>query len=133
MKTLFESKILFGLMALVFSTAAPATEPIMTIKSVQTTKPLTVFSAPGKTSSDLPGIQPDQFSSMVNLPVLEERGSYVKVRLVDGKQVWILSEKVRLDRAARCGTITPADVVTTVKRETNAPRGIGEACAKGGK
>jgi uncharacterized protein YgiM (DUF1202 family) len=133
MKALLDSKLSFSLMALLISTLAQAAEPIMTIKSVQTTKALTVFSEPGKTSSDIPVIQPEQFSTMVNLPVLQESGSYVKVRLADGKQVWILSEKVRLDRAAKCGTITPADVVTTVKRETNAPRGIGEACAKGGK
>lgn len=133
MRDHFPSAATLYIIAVAFSNATLASEPLMRIKSVHTAKPLAVFSEPGKRSQDASGIQPQQFSEMTNLPVLEEKGSYIKIRLADGNQVWILSEKVHLERSATCGGTSPADVVTTVKRETNAPRGIGEACAKGAK
>lgn len=133
MRVSFAVRFSLGLCAVMLSSVALANEPMMKIKGVQSTKPLAVFSEPGKKADGSSGIAPEQFSSLVNLPVLQESGSYIKIQLADGRSVWILSEKVRLERSASCGTVTPADVVTTVKRETNAARGIGEACAKGGK
>lgn len=133
MKALLGLSLSLALCAWAAPSAVLANEPLMKIRGVQGTKPLAVFSEPGRKSDSPESIPPEQFASLVNLPVLEERGTYIRIRLADGKPVWILSEKVRLERSAHCGSVTPADTVTTVKRETNAARGIGEACAKGGK
>lgn len=101
------------------------------VKGVQTSKALTVFSESGQKLDSVPGIPAEQVKAMGRIPVLAESGAYIQIQLADGQKVWILSEKVQLERPASCGQGSPGDVITVVKKETNAARGVGEAC--GGK
>lgn len=111
------------------ATQAAATQ--VWVRGVQTSKALTVFSESGQKIDGAPAIPADQIKSMGRIPVLAESGAYIQIQLSDGQKVWILSEKVQLERPASCGQGSPGDVITVVKKETNAARGVGEAC--GGK
>lgn len=108
-----------------------AVQAQMWVKGVQSSKALTVFSEPGQKTENAPGIPPEQIKAMGRFPVLAESGVYIQIQLSEGNKVWILSEKVQLDRQASCGQGSPGDVITVIKKETNAARGVGEAC--GGK
>lgn len=117
------SVVLFG--------ATQTAAALVWVRGVQSSKALTVFTESGQKIDGAPAIPPDQIKAMGRIPVLAESGAYIQIQLADGQKVWILSEKVQLERPASCGQGSPGDVISVVKKETNAARGVGEAC--GGK
>jgi len=101
------------------------------IKSVQTSKALIIFNESGKKVEGAPAISIEEIKAIGRIPVLAENGAYIQIQLSDSRKVWILSEKVHLERPASCGHGSPNDVIAVVKKETNAARGVGQPC--GGK
>lgn len=129
-KSILSGRLLAGLV-LTLSGAMSASATQIWVKGEQVSKPLTVFNELGQKVEKAPAIPVDQIKAMGRIPVLAERGAYIQIQLADGQKVWILSEKVQLERPASCGQGSPGDVISVVKKETNAARGVGEAC--GGK
>lgn len=102
------------------------------IKGARTSLAIKTFASPATptVTGDIPLAE---FNSWGALPVLEEKDAYIRFRTPAGKEVWILSEKVELARSIECGRPSPETVIKTVKDESLAARGIGEACGNKGK
>ena len=110
-----------------------AAENYSMVKGPQTSRPIAVYLAPSETALSERKIPLDEFRALGAQPVLEEKGSFIRIKDKDDQSIWILSEKVELARAINCGDPTPESVVKVVKNETIAARGIGEACGRKGK
>lgn len=123
--------LLFASLVAASSTGTLAAETQLWIKGVIGSKALVAYAEPGQHDKKVAEILPEQLKAMGKVPVLAENGAYVQFQLADGKKLWILSEKVLLERPAKCGQGSPSDVIIVVNRATNAARGVGEACGGG--